>query len=104
MSRPQDIGDGVTIELKTDARDRFVGLLWRHPCRVGLQDGAGSRVGEILFDKPWNRQDPALAGRHLYELASWEPLTMPESLLCRNCGTHGYIREGRWVPVAEVAK
>lgn len=26
-----------------------------------------------------------------------EPLTLSPSLLCRVCGDHGFIREGRWV-------
>lgn len=27
-----------------------------------------------------------------------EPLTLSPSVLCRTCGNHGFIREGRWVP------
>jgi len=104
MSTWQDIGDGVEVRLVTDARDRFVGLVWRHTCRLGLQEDGGSRVGSIYFDKPWNREDASLSGRHLYELTSWEPLTMPESLLCTICGRQGFIREGAWVPVEAVAR
>ena len=26
-----------------------------------------------------------------------EPLTLSPSLLCRACGDHGFIREGKWV-------
>ena len=33
-----------------------------------------------------------------WEVVSWEPLTLAPSLLCRLCGDHGFIRDGRWVP------
>ena len=36
-------------------------------------------------------------------IASWEvinrdPLTLAPSILCRACGNHGFIQNGRWVP------
>lgn len=34
----------------------------------------------------------------VWQVQSWEPLTISPSLLCRVCGDHGFIREGRWVP------
>lgn len=33
-----------------------------------------------------------------WTVESTEPLTLSPSLLCRGCGNHGWIREGRWVP------
>ena len=27
-----------------------------------------------------------------------EPLTLSPSILCRSCGSHGHITNGRWVP------
>lgn len=33
-----------------------------------------------------------------WQVESWDPLTMSPSILCRTCGDHGFIREGRWVP------
>lgn len=35
--------------------------------------------------------------RPLWQVQSWEPLTISPSVLC-SCGDHGFIREGRWVP------
>lgn len=32
----------------------------------------------------------------LWTLVSWEPLTIAPSILCGQCGDHGYIRNGRW--------
>lgn len=104
MAERLEIGHGVTIEMVTDTRDRFVGLLWRHTCRMGLDPDGGSRVISIYFDRPWNRQDANLSGRKLFEVTSWEPLSLPESLLCHHCGIHGYIRDGKWLPVDSVAR
>lgn len=38
------------------------------------------------------------AGRPRWQVVSWQPLTLSPSLLCRSCGLHGWIRDGRWVP------
>ena len=32
-----------------------------------------------------------------WDVVSREPLTLSPSLLCRACGDHGFIREGKWV-------
>lgn len=48
----------------------------------------------ITFDTPLAREvDPG----PLWQVQSWDPLTVSPSLLCRRCGDHGFIREGRWV-------
>lgn len=36
--------------------------------------------------------------RPRWTVEQWEPLTISPSVLCRTCGDHGHIREGRWVP------
>lgn len=63
--------------------------------------------GAITFDvAPMNHLTPAAA---LWQVQSFEPLTMSPSLLCKapvydaagkvigECGDHGWIRDGRWV-------
>lgn len=37
-----------------------------------------------------------LDGGHRIECA--DPLTISPSILCPDCGTHGFIRDGRWTP------
>jgi hypothetical protein len=32
-----------------------------------------------------------------WDVQSWEPLTLTPSLLCRACGDHGHITNGKWV-------
>jgi hypothetical protein len=62
-----------------------VGVEYEHP------DGKGGKcLGWINFkgrgfDDGW-------------EVISEMPLTLAPSLLCRACGHHGFIRDGKWVP------
>jgi len=37
-----------------------------------------------------------LDGGHV--ITSREPLTVTPSIACPDCGLHGFIREGRWLP------
>ena len=32
-----------------------------------------------------------------WDVQSWEPFTCTPSLLCRVCGDHGFITDGKWV-------
>lgn len=52
--------------------------------------------GSITFDGAWQRHTDRTAGKGLWAVESWEPLTCSPSLLC-HCGDHGYIRKGQWV-------
>lgn len=90
-----EIGGGVVISMTTDERDRFTGLEWSHECGASMS---------VPFDRPWNRQNPALSGARLYEVTSWEPLSLPESLVCPGCGIQGFIRGGKWLSVDSVAR
>lgn len=54
-------------------------------------------------DGTWCYGFVQIDGRYMPHADSWdliqeEPLTLSPSLLCRACGSHGFIREGRWVP------
>lgn len=80
---PQDIGHGVTIELRYVEGEPH-GMYYEHRCVRGRMS-----PGWIPF-KP-NRPDG-------WDLISVEPLTLSPSLLCRACGHHGFIRQGKWVP------
>lgn len=37
-------------------------------------------------------------GDRNWRLISLDPLHIEPSLLCRTCGNHGYIHDGKWVP------
>jgi hypothetical protein len=89
-----DLGHGVTARWASWARYERAGVIESHPRRGG---DAGSRCeAALLFDLPGVRY--AFSGRHVWTVEKWHPLTLSPSVLCRTCGNHGYIRDGRWLP------
>lgn len=87
-----DIGEGHSI--------RFVE--YRGDLRAGLHDyhqrpdGKGECQGFITFEgSAWAKEFTTPIPT--WKVQSWEPLTLTPSLLCRSCGDHGHIRNGRWV-------
>lgn len=83
MSNPVDVGHDVTVELRY-VGEEFDGVAYTHTCNG--QAGSPDYVGV----KP--------AWRDGWDVLSVNPLTLSPSLLCRACGHHGFIREGKWVP------
>lgn len=66
------------------------GAIVRHLKADGSECSSG-----VTFDVPAMRATrPSSA---LWQVESWDPLTISPSLLCE-CGDHGFIRDGRWVP------
>jgi len=59
---------------------------WRfwHLCKV--VDGTGIICAPAL----------RLDGGH--RVVTEDPLTIDPSILCPDCGAHGFVRDGRWVP------
>lgn len=98
-----DLGGGVSAEWWTFVNDADVygpgivgGIVEHHQCKTAdgePYDGMGSVPIDprVLIGSPhWTIE----AG----EVGSFEGLTLTPSILCRNCGNHGWIRDGRWVP------
>jgi len=78
-----DLGHGVSAEL------RYVGgvldgVAYWHPCK-----GVTNRPDYVSVKPAWSDG---------WDVVSVEPLTLVQSLLCRICGHHGHLREGRWIP------
>ena len=80
-------------------RERF-GYPLPHVEKAGISirhqrlDGGGECVGIVIFDLP---DTGAMGyGDHTWKVESLEPLTISPSVLCRRCGDHGFIRNGRW--------
>lgn len=85
-----DIGHGVGIRLWRGSADGPTeGLVWEHPDQ---RDGSRRCTGGSLTFAGHGWPEPN------WTVESLEPLTLSPSLLCRVCGCHGFIREGRWVP------
>jgi hypothetical protein len=80
----EDIGHGVTIE-KRYIDGEINGVYYEHPCVGGAMSPGYVPVDRVPSQLSWT-------------LVQLDPLTLSPSLLCRVCGHHGFIREGRWVP------
>lgn len=90
-----DIGHGVEIELVHSqlAGGAVVGLDYTHPRPDGTRC-----AGFLYFDTPPVREAFEPAASAMWTVEQQDPLTLSPSLLCRGCGHHGWIRDGRWVP------
>jgi hypothetical protein len=84
-----DLGGGVEITPITDeATGERVGVMERHVC-------ADERLSRCYV--PFEGASPDLfPGPSRWGVVQDEPLTLSGSVLCRTCGKHGWIREGRW--------
>lgn len=74
------LGEGIRVR-RVFCDGALEALDWDHGCPVGSPDYIPVRA-------PNN-----------WKLESEQPLTLSPSLLCRACKLHGYIRDGKWVPV-----
>ena len=100
-----DLGDGHQLAFTRWVPDRDL-----NPQYADLPDV--ERIGAIVSHKRADGKDGecwsgimfesevarrAFQEKSMWRVESWEPLTLSPSLLCRECGDHGFIREGRWV-------
>ncbi len=83
-----DIGCGVWIMTFTEGNSQTPGgLIEAH------RNAAGEWCqGAIHFSGRGHSTPP------LWDVVNATPLTLSPSLLCRTCGHHGFIRDGKWVP------
>jgi hypothetical protein len=79
-----DIGNDVSIRFLYND-DYLWGIDYWHNCINGL------RVPDYIPIKGQDRQ----CEDH-WDLVSIDPFTIAPSLLCRRCGHHGFIENGRW--------
>jgi hypothetical protein len=90
MTLPINIGHGVTIEFwhPSESADKPGGIIETHPGPDG-QPCSGSLSFEGYARRDLNPT---------WRVVSLDPLTLEPSILCRSCGHHGFIRNGRWEP------
>lgn len=102
--RVLDMGHGVTLRFVQWAPDRKLNPRWvdipdveRYGARITHPRADGSECdGFVTFDGEVQRRiEPDVPK---WTVTSWEPLTLEPSVLCRRCGHHGFIRNGKWVP------
>lgn len=85
------IGPGHYVKL-ADYNGVAVGLHEWHP---NAKDPSKECSGFVFFDV---ETEARCKGTPAWKVESMDPLTLSPSVLCRICGNHGFIREGKWVP------
>ncbi len=103
MTAPLDLGHGHTLRFTSWAPDRDLNPQYadlpdveRYGAIIDHDTPQGAPCcGAIIFDGDVSRQLTPDGARWTVE--SWEPLTLSPSLLCE-CGDHGFVRSGQWVP------
>lgn len=87
-----DLGDGHRLRFSEYKDEPRVGADVMHP----PVEGKCSGHGWIAFEgRAWALEFHA-EPIQTWKVESEEPLTLSPSILCRACGDHGYIRNGRW--------
>lgn len=87
-----DLGDGHRIVFSSYKGEARAGANVIHPPVEGKCDGNGWITFEgSKWAKSFNR---AIA---TWKIERADPFTISPSVLCRACGDHGFIRDGRWV-------
>lgn len=95
-----DLGGGSSFTWFYDAEHEApIGIIEHHPKPEG---GPGLYCGGYVA---WTPPAPGTGYSRScnHQLVSGAPgdeehLTISPSLLCRTCGHHGFIRDGKWVP------
>jgi hypothetical protein len=88
-----DLGDGHRIVFSGYKGEKRVGGNVLHPPVEGKCGGQGWLTFE---GRSWAREF-APGAIATWKVESEEPFTISPSILCRACGDHGFIRDGKWV-------
>lgn len=92
MSNKIDIGHGHSIRFVEYKDDKCTAIDDYHLNKDGKEC-----AGFIAFkDGAWAKEfDNTIT---TWDVISLDPLTLSPSILCRACGDHGFITNGKWVP------
>lgn len=94
----------MTVTGYTPDEDGATFLDADHAYRFFYQSGSAEPAGLIeshrLEDGRWCEGSVAFKGSGVgkpeWTVVLEDPLTLSPSILCRSCGSHGYIEGGRW--------
>jgi hypothetical protein len=104
MPETIDLGDGHSLRWLRWAPDDLPGNRELYGVPLPVVERAGAVVVHGPPDEPCEGV-VHFAGTRLQEFSpkmnfwtveSWDPLTLSPSILCKRCGDHGHIRNGRW--------
>ena len=76
---------------KVEYKGDWVGIREIH-----LNSAGSTCYGYVPFDTP-EAKEVSTEQAPKWQVESWEPLTLSPSLLCTICGSHGFIKQGKWV-------
>lgn len=89
-SVPLAEGPGIAILFMGDGR-----VLFSHLCDRRASNPA--RSARFRSDAGLIRCAPELDPKHTIDDTAVATLTISPSILCLDCGAHGFVRNGRWV-------
>lgn len=72
---------------------------WEPPFEGEGDSGSYFKFAHDCNGYRWIDIIPLSGDPHGWTVVQAEPLTISPSLLCPNCGSHGFIRDGKWVAV-----
>lgn len=87
-----DIGHGHSIEFVKYEADPRTAINDYHLNKDGKECTGFISFKEGAWAKSFDNKITT------WDVISLEPLTLFPSILCRACGEHGFIRDGKWVP------
>ena len=89
MNGTLDLGDGHVLEFLGYEGQARVGANIKHKTKDGKDC-----EGFVSFEgRAWANYFPS---KPAWKVESDEPLTLSPSILCRSCGDHGFVRNGKW--------
>ena len=88
-----DFGEGQGLTWVTNDQEDVIGAIEYHITPEGKRC-----EGMISFNVPERDAKYNTGNPPLWDVPSWDPLTLSPSVLCRVCGHHGWVRDGKWVP------
>jgi len=73
---------------------------WDHDCDFHLSKNPAWKLDfqRRHMEHGFPRATMLPLGPERWTVEQQEPLTVTPSILCGECGVHGFIREGQWVP------
>ena len=85
-----DIGDGHSITY-SEYDGEIAGIVVFHHAPDGSECSGWVPFRGSAWERSFNVGIPS------WDVVQKDPLTLTPSILCRACGDHGFIRNGKWV-------
>ena len=94
ISRDKECEMEPTFWLDPEYPDHF---RWQHDCQETRKLWEGKASQETV-ERFATSAHLLPIGSSFWTIVQEEPLTVTPSILCKECGLHGFITDGKWVP------